>query len=196
MYGVAGRIDPDTYYELGRATYADMVAAGITAVGEFHYLHHRAVGGRFDDPNAMGLALVAAARDAGLRIALLDTCYLAAGIGRPPEGVQVRFTDGDAQAWADRASALASAAGSGGGMAAGAGVVVGAAIHRCWTPATWPPASAGLRKGCRSGSPTGTRRPGRTGPRRWRPRPAPVTGWPRGPAWWWVPPSTRCAPSP
>jgi len=126
MYDVAGRLDPDTYYELARATYREMVAAGITAVGEFHYLHHRPDGGRYADPNAMGLALLAAARDAGLRIALLDTCYLAAGIGRPPEGVQTRFSDGDAEAWAQRVSALGSATGS----APGSGdVVVGAAIH-------------------------------------------------------------------
>ena len=119
MYDVAGRLDPDRYYALALAVYREMLAGGITAVGEFHYLHHRPSGRRYDDPNAMGQALLAAARDAGLRIALLDTCYLAAGIGDAPQGVQVRFADGSADAWADRASALA----------AGDDVVVGAAIH-------------------------------------------------------------------
>ena len=101
MYAVAGRLDPDTYYALARATYREMLAAGITAVGEFHYLHHQPDGTPYDDPNAMGHALVRAARDAGIRIALLDTCYLSSGFGEEPQGVQVRFSDGDARALGD-----------------------------------------------------------------------------------------------
>ena len=41
MYEVAGRLDPDTYLALARAVYAEMALAGITCVGEFHYLHHQ-----------------------------------------------------------------------------------------------------------------------------------------------------------
>ena len=59
MYAVAARLDPDTYLALARATYREMAAAGITCVGEFHYLHHQPDGTPYDDPNAMGLALVA-----------------------------------------------------------------------------------------------------------------------------------------
>jgi formiminoglutamate deiminase len=139
MYAVAGRLDPDSYYDLARATYREMLAAGFTSVGEFHYLHHGPDGTPYSDANAMGLALVEAARDAGIRIALLDTCYLAAGIGREPEGVQRRFTDGDAGAWAARTSDLCRGVtssrehgGSAGGSVSSAGavdVVVGAAIH-------------------------------------------------------------------
>ena len=40
MYRAAERIDPDTYLALARATYAEMALAGVTTVGEFHYLHH------------------------------------------------------------------------------------------------------------------------------------------------------------
>ena len=104
MYDVAGRLEPDTYFTLARATYREMVAAGITTVGEFHYLHHQPDGTPYDDPNAMGHALVEAARQAGLRIALLDTCYVSSGFGKPPEGVQVRYSDGDAATWAARAA--------------------------------------------------------------------------------------------
>ena len=100
MYAVAAELTPDTYFELARDTYAEMRETGISAVGEFHYLHHQPDGTPYDDPNEMGKALLAAADEAGIRIRLLDTCYLAAGIGRPPEGVQVRFSDGDADAWA------------------------------------------------------------------------------------------------
>ncbi len=106
MYAVAKRLDPDTYYALALATYREMVASGITAVGEFHYLHHQPDGTPYDEPNEMSLALIRAAREAGLRIALLDTCYLSSGFGAPPEGVQVRYSDQHADRWAERVSAL------------------------------------------------------------------------------------------
>ena len=106
MYAVAARLDPDGYLALARATYREMALAGITSVGEFHYLHHGPDGTPYDDPNAMGHALVEAGRQAGVRVVLLDTCYLAAGIGREPEGVQRRFSDGSADAWAARVDAL------------------------------------------------------------------------------------------
>jgi formiminoglutamate deiminase len=87
-----------------------MVATGITSVGEFHYLHHQPDGTPYDDPNAMGHALLAAADEAGIRIRLLDACYLSAGFGDtgmlPPEGVQRRYSDGDADAWAARVAEL------------------------------------------------------------------------------------------
>jgi formiminoglutamate deiminase len=57
----------------------------------------------------MGHALVEAASQAGLRIRLLDTCYLSSGFGQPPQGVQRRFSDGTAAAWAERVSALPEA---------------------------------------------------------------------------------------
>ncbi|WP_243792278.1 formimidoylglutamate deiminase [Saccharopolyspora gloriosae] len=103
MYAVAGKLDPDTYRRLATAVYTEMALAGITTVGEFHYLHHPPGGGRYDDPNEMSAALAQAAHDAGIRLTLLDTCYLTSGFGTPVEGVQRRFSDGDAQAWAERA---------------------------------------------------------------------------------------------
>jgi formiminoglutamate deiminase len=106
MYGVAATLDPDSYLKLARATFAEMVLAGITCVGEFHYLHHAPGGTPYDDPNAMGHALVQAAREAGLRIALLDACYLTGGVGAPLTGVQLRFGDGDAERWAMRVESL------------------------------------------------------------------------------------------
>jgi formiminoglutamate deiminase len=133
MYAVASSLTPDTYFELARATYREMASVGITSVGEFHYLHHGPDGTPYDDPNAMSHALVAAAGEAGIRIALLDTCYLAAGIGRPPEGVQLRFSDGDADAWASRLSrrpvTTASTRREKGCASDGSAVGWGAAIH-------------------------------------------------------------------
>ncbi|MFX0539133.1 formimidoylglutamate deiminase [Ornithinimicrobium sp. Y1847] len=128
MYAVAARLDPGTYLELARATYAEMALAGVTAVAEFHYLHHGPGGERYDDPNAMGQALVQAAADAGMRLTLLDTCYLAGGLSgdgySPLEGTQVRFGDGDAQAWAERVDLLRDHTDGG-----PAHLRVGAAIH-------------------------------------------------------------------
>ncbi|MCX4416013.1 formimidoylglutamate deiminase [Streptomyces sp. NPDC053741] len=120
MYRTASRLTPDTYYDLARATYAEMALAGITAVGEFHYLHHAPGGTPYDNPNAMGEALIAAAAEAGIRITLLDTAYLAAGFGEKPNRHQTRFSDGTADAWAERASLLQGDDDL---------VVIGAAIH-------------------------------------------------------------------
>jgi len=99
MYELAGSLDPDATYALSRAAFGEMALAGITCVGEFHYLHHAPDGTPYDDPNAMGRAVLAAARSAGLRITLLDACYLHGGIER--------FRDRDAAAWAERVDALA-----------------------------------------------------------------------------------------
>ncbi len=110
MYAVAGRLDPDSYLALARATYAEMALAGITAVGEFHYLHHGVGGVPYADPNAMGHALVQAAADAGIRLTLLETCYLTGGLeaqGHTPlRDTQQRFGDGDADGWAQRVALL------------------------------------------------------------------------------------------
>jgi formiminoglutamate deiminase len=111
MYQVAGRLDPDSYLALATAVYAEMALAGISCVGEFHYLHHGPGGTPYADQNEMSHALIEAARRAGLRITLLDACYLSGGLspdGRqePLEGVQLRFGDPDGTAWAARAAAL------------------------------------------------------------------------------------------
>ena len=106
MYAVAAALTPETYRALAAATFAEMALAGITCVGEFHYLHHGPDGVPYAAPNAMGEAVLAAAADAGIRITLLDTCYLAGGFDRPLEGAQRRFGDGDAAGWAARAGDL------------------------------------------------------------------------------------------
>jgi formiminoglutamate deiminase len=110
MYAVAARLDPDSYFSLARAVFAEMALAGVTSVGEFHYLHHAPGGAPYADPNAMGAAVMHAAAEAGIRITLLDTCYLAGGLGPdgplPLDEQQRRFGDRDAEAWAVRVAAL------------------------------------------------------------------------------------------
>ncbi len=123
MYSLAAALEPDSYFTLARATFAEMALAGVTAVGEFHYLHHQPTGRPYDDPNAMGAALSAAAAEAGIRLTLLDVCYLAGGLeptGYLPIGPgQRRFSDGSAEKWADRVHSIPT----------GPQVRVGAAIH-------------------------------------------------------------------
>jgi formiminoglutamate deiminase len=110
MYEVAARLDPDSYLQLARAVYAEMALAGVSCVGEFHYLHHQPDGRPYADPNAMGRAAVQAAAEAGLRLTLLDACYLTGGLDSsgvlPLAGPQVRFSDGDAAGWATRVEAF------------------------------------------------------------------------------------------
>jgi formiminoglutamate deiminase len=107
MYSVADRLDPESYHRLARAAYAEMALAGVTAVGEFHYLHHGRDGRPYADPNAMGDALATAAREAGVRLTLLDTCYLQADVGGEQlTGPQLRYGDGSVERWAERVTAL------------------------------------------------------------------------------------------
>lgn len=107
MYSVASRLDPDSLYRLAHATYVEMALSGITSVGEFFYVHHDAGGRRYADPNEMGRAVIRAANDAGIRITLLDTVYLQAGVnGEPLEETQLRFSDGSWQNWAGRVDEL------------------------------------------------------------------------------------------
>jgi formiminoglutamate deiminase len=120
MFDLASRLDPDLYLALARAAFGEMALAGVTCVGEFHYLHHGPGGAPYDDPNEMGRAMIEAARAAGIRITLLDACYLHGGIGREPNEVQLRFSDGDADSWSGRVEALEDG---------WPGARIGAAIH-------------------------------------------------------------------
>jgi formiminoglutamate deiminase len=119
MYAVAERLNPDSYLDLARAVFAEMALAGITCVGEFHYVHHAPGGTPYADPNVMGHALTQAAREAGIRITVLDACYLTGGFGQDLMPHQVRFSDGDVGGWLGRVSRFDP----------GPAAKVGAAVH-------------------------------------------------------------------
>jgi len=123
MYAVAAQLDPDSYLALATATYAEMALAGITAVGEFHYLHHPPGGASYDEPNAMGEALRQGAANAGIRLTLFDACFVAGGLSAaghsPLNTMQRRFSDGHADLWAQRVA----------GLQESAGMRVGVAVH-------------------------------------------------------------------
>lgn len=119
MYQVAAALEPDSYFELARAVYTEMALAGVTEVGEFHYLHHRREGEPYPD-GEMERALSEAAREVGIRLTLLDTCYLRPGFdGGPMSGAAIRFADRDALSWRARVDRVDE----------GPLVRVGAAIH-------------------------------------------------------------------
>ena len=117
MYEVAAALDPDAYRKVAVAVFREMLAAGYTSVFEFHYLHHQPDGTPYDEPNVMAAALADAALETGIRLTILDTCYLSAGFGLPPEGVQRRFSDTTAAAWLERVESWSPPAGVGWGAA-------------------------------------------------------------------------------
>ena len=97
MYQLAERLTPDDLYDLSRFAFAELARSGVTAVGEFHYLHHQPDGTPYDDRTLLADTVIRAALDVGLRITLLRVIYQRPGHGRAPEGAQRRFSDADVQ---------------------------------------------------------------------------------------------------
>lgn len=92
MYALASRFDPDSLHAVASQLYAEMLEAGYTTVCEFHYLHHQPDGRPYDDAAAMSRALIAAARDTGIRLTLLPVLYMTGGFDdRPLSERQRRF---------------------------------------------------------------------------------------------------------
>lgn len=106
MYAEAQRLTPESLYEEALRTYREMLKAGYTTVGEFHYVHHQPGGQPYDNPNAMSEAVLVAAREAGIRIVLLMTAYAQSGFGQPPEEGQRRFCDRSVDAYLQRVEDL------------------------------------------------------------------------------------------
>ncbi len=91
MYRAANLLSPEDVYDVARMTFLEMLLSGITAVGEFHYLHHGPAGEPYEERNLMALQVVRAAAELGLRIALLRSAYARAGWGKDPNPLQNRF---------------------------------------------------------------------------------------------------------
>jgi len=141
MYQAAAALDPDLYRELALGVFGEMVAAGWTAVGEFHYVHHRRDGSPYDPPHAMELALASAAEEVGIRLVLLDTLYLDGGVDTPLSADQRRFGDASAERWLERWHSLREAIAGYSSL-----VTLGAAVHstRAVPPAALAAVAAGL----------------------------------------------------
>ncbi|MGH9465261.1 MAG: formimidoylglutamate deiminase [Thermoanaerobaculia bacterium] len=87
MYALVDSLDIGRFHDLTVTAFREMRRAGMTAVGEFHYLHHSPAGEDF----AFDKAVLAAARSVGIRLVLLQSYYRTGGIDRPLAGGQLRF---------------------------------------------------------------------------------------------------------
>lgn len=95
MYEAASRLSPEDIYDASRMAFLEMALGGITSVGEFHYLHRAPDGTPYDDPNLLGKEVIRAARDVGIRIALLSVAYARAGFRKEPDDRQKRFIESE-----------------------------------------------------------------------------------------------------
>jgi formimidoylglutamate deiminase len=110
MYRAANALDPDSLYLVSRQAFLEMALAGITTVGEFHYVHHEPSGTPYSDPQLLAHQVIRAARDVGLRIVLLRVLYARAGYQVPENPLQRRFLDPDVDTALSRVEALRSSA--------------------------------------------------------------------------------------
>jgi formimidoylglutamate deiminase len=99
MYAAASRLTPEDIYDASRMAFLEMALGGITSVGEFHYLHRTPEGAEYEDANLLSKQVVRAARDVGIRIALLRVAYARAGFKKEPDPRQLRFIETDADVY-------------------------------------------------------------------------------------------------
>jgi formimidoylglutamate deiminase len=134
MYRLADALTPESIRAIALVAYKELHRAGVRTVGEFHYVHHQPGGAPYTQRTILAEAVIDAAREAGLRIALLRVVYARAGAGRPPEGAQRRFAD------ATLDSALADVDALRSKYAGAADVRVGVAAHSVRAvPPDWLP---------------------------------------------------------
>ncbi|HZB87399.1 MAG TPA: formimidoylglutamate deiminase [Terracidiphilus sp.] len=122
MYRAAAFCAPGDLYDVARATFLEMLASGITLVGEFHYLHNDPAGNPYADPNELAHQVIRAAQSVGIRICLLRAAYMRAGFEKAPHPGQRRFYESE-DAYLRNLEALIKT------TAAGANVTVGSAPH-------------------------------------------------------------------
>jgi len=107
MYSAATRLKPEDIYDVSRMAFLEMALSGITAVGEFHYLHHAPDGKPYDDPNLLAKEVIRAAGDMGLRIALLRVAYARSGFETEANPKQFRFIEADSEIYLRNLETLA-----------------------------------------------------------------------------------------
>src|SRR6185437_3915881 len=92
MYRFVERLDPDAFEAIAQMAYVEMLEAGFTRVGEFHYLHHDPSGAAYDNPAEMAARVEAAAEATGIGVTLLPVFYAHSGFGgKSPKPSQKRF---------------------------------------------------------------------------------------------------------
>ncbi len=107
MYHAANKLSPDDIYHVSRMAFLEMLMAGITTVGEFHYLHHGPDGTPYENPNELAIQVIRAAQDTGMQITLLNAAYVRAGWQKEPNPGQARFITADPQTFIRNTQRLA-----------------------------------------------------------------------------------------
>ena len=106
MYSAATRLTPEDIYDASRMAFLEMALGGITAVGEFHYLHNAPAGRSYDDPNLLAKEVMRAAGEVGLRIALLRVAYARSGFQTDANPKQIRFIESDPEVYLENVESL------------------------------------------------------------------------------------------
>lgn len=117
MYAAANRLGAEEIYAASRMAFLEMALTGITAVGEFHYIHHAPDGSSYSDPNLLAREVIRAARDVGIRIALLRVAYARAGFETEANPQQIRFIEASPDTYLKHLEQLLSAPAMKDGMA-------------------------------------------------------------------------------
>jgi formimidoylglutamate deiminase len=99
MYRLAACIEPGQLNAIAAQAYLEMLQAGMTSVGEFHYLHGAVGGGRYEDPAELSRAVLTAAREVGIAITHLPVLYLHGGFGQELRPEQGRFDCGGVEGY-------------------------------------------------------------------------------------------------
>jgi formimidoylglutamate deiminase len=123
MLAVSLALSPEDVEVVSRFAFLEMLHAGITAVGEFHYLRNDPAGHAYADPHEIADRVIGAAREVGLRIALLEVAYGAGGIGAPLQPTHRRFATPELEGFLSGADDLRE------GWRDELGVTVGIASH-------------------------------------------------------------------
>jgi formimidoylglutamate deiminase len=124
MYAAANKLGPEEIYSASHMAFLEMALTGITAVGEFHYIHHSPDGAPYSDPNLLAREVIRAAQDIGIRIALLRVAYARAGYQTEANPRQARFIEDSPETYLNNLDQLLATVDSKNGMA-----WVGAAPH-------------------------------------------------------------------
>ena len=93
MFALADRLNPEELFHIARFAFVELALSGVTAVGEFHYLHHDRGGHPYADRVQLADAMILAAKEAGVRINLIRTAYMRAGYKQDFVPGQDRFCD-------------------------------------------------------------------------------------------------------
>jgi len=123
MYALVARLDPDQIEAIAAQLYTELLCEGYTSVAEFHYLHNRPDGGRYDNPAETALRVARAAQKAGIGMTLLPALYARGGFSGEPLGPEQQRFRGDPAFLSAVADAVISAGSDAGGLQ------VGLAIH-------------------------------------------------------------------